>query len=57
MKQKNEAAALKKKHQKVLKRHKMRPLFWVVVREVSRESDTILICKNRITGEFRWISK
>ena len=45
-------AALKK-HQKVLKRHKMRPIFWVVTREL----EDGLICRNWITGEFRFISK
>ena len=53
MAQKKETAALKKERRKVMKRHKMRPLFWVVVKEL----DTLLICKNRITGEFRCISK
>lgn len=37
----------------VLERHKMRPMFWAVVRDL----DTVLVCKNRITGEFRCISK
>ena len=43
----------KKNHRKVLKRHKMSHLFWVVV----RENESILICKNWITGEYRCISK
>jgi hypothetical protein len=42
-----------KKHQKVLKRHKMSHLFWVVVQDL----DKIMICKNRFTGEFRCIKK
>ncbi len=48
-----ESAEIKKRDREALKSHKMRPLFWVVVREM----DTILICKNRVTGEFRCISK
>ena len=37
----------------VLEKHKMNPLYWVVVRETPHS----MIIKHRITGEFKVINK
>lgn len=42
-----------KEQKAVLERHKLNPLCWVVIKETPHS----LIVKQRITGEFRVISK
>lgn len=51
MAQKN--ATPSKVQQEVLKRHKLNPLVWTVVKEL----DHSMIVRHRITGEFKHVNK